>query len=797
MTDIAYTIDCNSSNAINGFKNVSSAIGNLRNAGKGMADIGGLMNQAMAVDKLKEMGAQITNVADKFMEYATMIRKAATQTGMTTDQVQELRYVCSQTSQDFDVAVEASVKLTKALAGAGEGTTLAAKGLATLKVNTKDASGNTRQFGDLFPEIIGKLGNMTNIMDRNEIASTLFGRSYNQLIPIMNAGSEKINQMADRAERLNLIMGPDSLKVAKKYGLMQKELKMEFDFLSYRIGAAVIPILLKLMPVMANLIPVFEQIIGVIVTVIGLFTNMPESVQQAAAMFIVLAPAIMSAVMTLGLFMSAMAAVGTPILVSIAAIAGLAVASSTFGFNMENLGAVVAGAWNYIVDVIGKGVNYVGALWNQYGVAIIDSMMAAWQALVVFCQPIWEAMVNGVMTMYQAIQPIWESLKSLFASLGTFLLALFEAVKPILELLGVAIVILFGVWITAWSAMAQSAGSAVQAIVNTFKWMVSTATAAADVMKTIWSAAALALTGDYAGAGAAVSGGFGDALAKLNEGGDNAIDAGKNIIDAYKGLFKGGVEGATAYAEGVSNAFKSIGQNLPNIQKKWADAMNGTGKPLSANLQFKGVTLPKLDPNWLKNAADTTKDFKIDLSDLDADLGNLGDSASKTADDFKKIGDAIKQQSDQFENFIGLFDKVEHKGSSSGESLLRNLKKQTEEMNIWKNSMDLIKARLGAGNEGLYQELLKMGPGAARQIGGLAKLSDEKLQQYAGLYAQKQGTAWQEAKQVVKYEHSGTILVKGINKEEELQYIAQIVADDIAKGQDSYSANSGTNKMFK
>ena len=804
MSDISYTIDCNSSGAINGFKNVSNAIGNLKNAGKGMEDIGGFMEQAMAVDKLKEMGAQITNVADKFMEYATTIRKAASQTNMTTDQVQELRYMCSQTGQEFDVVVAAAARLTKSLAGAGSGTTLAAKSLKALKIDTKDAAGNTRQFGDLFPEIIGKLGNMTNIMERNELASELFGKSYNQLIPIMNAGGEKINQLADRAKRLNLIMGPDSLNVAKKYGLMQKELKMEFDFLSYRIGAAVIPILLKLMPVMAQLIPVFEQIIGIIVKVIGLFTSMPESVQQAAAMFIILAPAIMSAVMTLGLFMSAMAAVGTPILVSIAAIAGLAVASSTLGFNMESLGAVIAGAWNYIANVIEGAISYIGTLWNQYGTAIIDSMMAAWEALVAFCYPVWEAMVSGVMAMYQSIQPIWESLKTLFASLGTYLMALFEVVKPILETIGIAVVILFGVWLTAWDAMMTSAGSAVQAIVNSLKWLVNTATAAADVLKSVWSAAALALSGDFAGAGVAISGGFGEAWKKFEEGGNNALDAGKSIIGAYTGLFQGAVSGATGYAESVSNAFSSIGKNLPDIQKKWTDAINGTGKPLDARLQFKGFSLPKLDPNWVKNAADTTKDFSIDVSDLSADLGDFGDalsgsgdSAKKMADDFKSVGDAIKQQSAQFENFIGLFDKVEHKGTSSGESLLRNLKKQTEEMNVWKNSMDLLKARLGEGNEGLYQELLKMGPGAARQVGGLAKLSDEKLQEYTGLFAQKQGTAWQEAKQVVKYEHSGTILVKGINKEEELQYIAQIVADDIAKGQDNYSANSGTNKMFK
>ena len=189
------------------------------------------------------------------------------------------------------------------------------------------------------------------------------------------------------------------------------------------------------------------------------------------------------------------------------------------------------------------------------------------------------------------------------------------------------------------------------------------------------------------------------------------------------------------------------------------------------------------------------------LEEMLSELGIGGEKAAKGAstfvDKFKAMGKEISTQAEKFANFVGLFDRVERKGPSSGEALLRRLQSQAKEMMKWQASMSTLQTRLGPENTDLIEQLRGMGPSAQRQITGLSKLSDSKLQEYARLFGKKASIGFQEAKAVVKYEHSGVILVRGVNSKEELQEIAQIVAQDMERDLNRQSMYAGAGKLMK
>ena len=199
-------------------------------------------------------------------------------------------------------------------------------------------------------------------------------------------------------------------------------------------------------------------------------------------------------------------------------------------------------------------------------------------------------------------------------------------------------------------------------------------------------------------------------------------------------------------------------------------------------------------PNIDTSALGEAKDL-MDM--LKAGTDKAAKGAASFATKFREVGKELHTQTMNFANFIGLFDRVERKGPSSGEALLRRLQTQTKEMVKWQASMQTLQTRIGADNPELMDQLRKMGPTAQRQITGLSKLSDAKLGEYTRLFGQKASIGFQEAKAVVKYEHSGVILVKGVNTKDQLQEIAEIVAADMERDLNRQSLYGGAGKLVK
>lgn len=105
--------------------------------------------------------------------------------------------------------------------------------------------------------------------------------------------------------------------------------------------------------------------------------------------------------------------------------------------------------------------------------------------------------------------------------------------------------------------------------------------------------------------------------------------------------------------------------------------------------------------------------------------------------------DTLKDRAQEIFNSYGLFDAIPERQKASGRELIQNLEDQIAAMEEFYRGLDELSAR-GVGDD-LVDEIREMGPGAIDELSALLSLSDEKLDEYAALYREKQALANQVA----------------------------------------------------
>lgn len=239
--------------------------------------------------------AATVGVTKAAAEYADEVNTQAAITGMSTEQIQKLKYASDVIDVSFETVSGSMAKLTKNMAAAkdsmggavsnaaalakaqssvktatldlqsaqlayntavqksGEGSVAAqkaaialekaqnklaeanrnvasasqpaseeAKGVAaafkTLGVAVTDSAGNLRSNQDVFQDTITALGKISNETERDALAMQIFGKSAQELNPLILGGADKLKELGDEADRLGLILSQDALDHLNNFG---------------------------------------------------------------------------------------------------------------------------------------------------------------------------------------------------------------------------------------------------------------------------------------------------------------------------------------------------------------------------------------------------------------------------------------------------------------------------------------------------------------------------------------------------------------------------------------------------
>lgn len=245
------------------------------------------------------LGAAMVLAADKTGKYADKLLSLKDITGLSTDSLQEFEHVARIAGVDFDGLTNTIIQFTRKLPQIAKEGGFAYDSIKKLGINIYDANGNIRDMNQLFPKMLKALMNVENVTERNAMTTTIFGRSLNDLAPVLSMTAEGFDAAVKEAHDLNLVLGEDGLNAANDYRIEMEKLKAEFTKFWQRMAIDFIPIFKDtLIPMMrSTLIPLFEKTIKIVKSVADWFTKLPEPVRetiiQIAAMAAVAGPFLM------------------------------------------------------------------------------------------------------------------------------------------------------------------------------------------------------------------------------------------------------------------------------------------------------------------------------------------------------------------------------------------------------------------------------------------------------------------------------------------------------------------------
>ena len=189
-----------------GMKSSMNAMGSLD--AQSLALAGGFAAVAAAIVKAEKAMISMTKESAAF---ADNIITLSMQTGQSTQQLQEFAYASELIDVSVDTLQGSLTKLTNNMQDTMNGTGNAKASFEALGVSVTNADGSMRSANDVFYETIDALGKVKNETERDAMSMDIFGRSAQDLNPLIIQGSKTLKAYADEAHNMGYVLDDEAL----------------------------------------------------------------------------------------------------------------------------------------------------------------------------------------------------------------------------------------------------------------------------------------------------------------------------------------------------------------------------------------------------------------------------------------------------------------------------------------------------------------------------------------------------------------------------------------------------------
>ena len=187
-------------------KSSMNAMGSLD--AQSLALAGGFAAVAAAIVKAEKAMISMTKESAAF---ADNIITLSMQTGQSTQQLQEFAYASELIDVSVDTLQGSLTKLTNNMQDTMNGTGNAKASFEALGVSVTNADGSMRSANDVFYETIDALGKVKNETERDAMSMDIFGRSAQDLNPLIIQGSKTLKAYADEAHNMGYVLDDEAL----------------------------------------------------------------------------------------------------------------------------------------------------------------------------------------------------------------------------------------------------------------------------------------------------------------------------------------------------------------------------------------------------------------------------------------------------------------------------------------------------------------------------------------------------------------------------------------------------------
>lgn len=241
-----------------------------------------------AVKGLIDLERDLIEITRDAASEADNILTLAQITGLDTNTIQELQYASELIDVSFETIKSSMTKMKRNMDSARDGNSALIESFESLGVSITNTDGTLRNSEDVFFDAIDALGGVQNATERDAIAMSIFGKSAEELNPLIVQGSAVLREYATEAHEVNAVLSEEQLAALgavddayQRLTNTQKKIKEQMsaelapaveklytnwtkfidDTGTMLIDSGILETLGDILEVVANLVPLVESII--------------------------------------------------------------------------------------------------------------------------------------------------------------------------------------------------------------------------------------------------------------------------------------------------------------------------------------------------------------------------------------------------------------------------------------------------------------------------------------------------------------------------------------------------------
>lgn len=164
------------------------------------------------------VGAAFVAMAANVLDNADNLQVMSDRTGLTAERLQELQYIGADVGVEIDTISGAQAKLTKSMDAARGGTGKQADAFKALGISVTDSNGDLRDVKDVMGEAFDALNEVGNETERDAIAQKLFGKSAQELNPLIKLGADGMADLSQAARDNGAVMSNEAVAGLDTFG---------------------------------------------------------------------------------------------------------------------------------------------------------------------------------------------------------------------------------------------------------------------------------------------------------------------------------------------------------------------------------------------------------------------------------------------------------------------------------------------------------------------------------------------------------------------------------------------------
>lgn len=427
------------------------------------------------------VSAALGAITYKAGKAADDINTLSKQTGIATKDLQLYAAAADLTDVSVEAMAKTHQKLKKNMLGAMDGTNDQAQYFKQLGIDITNADGSLRDANEVFDETIAALGKMENETERDAIAMAIFGKSANELNPIIEDGGETYRKVSEMMSKYGLEpIDQEALDKANEFNDQIDTIKLVFTQAVQIIGTK---LAVTLLPVMEK---VTEAAAKIAEKIAGLSGKNLAKLGGASAALSALAPVLIVGGKALQLFGAKLqkvaefvAKVGVkfpkaakamrlflnPIGLIVAALAGLGLAIGKSGKSADELVKVFDTMVKKAVAKIGELIPKVVEIIKNIGATIVKNAPVILQGLSTLLQAVLQAVIKYAPTLLQGAVKLFTALvNSIPVILPKLLQAITNLIGAVVKKLPTFIPLILKAAVTTFMAIVKAIPQIVTAL---------------------------------------------------------------------------------------------------------------------------------------------------------------------------------------------------------------------------------------------------------------------------------------------------------------------------------------------